>query len=254
MSVIQLLKKIIIKGTIETKTGLLIGSSNSSLAIGDIDKFVIRDPISNYPYIPGSSLKGKMRSLLELAYGLVKDNGSKGGKQLKYTVSDSGVTSILFGNAQGTENQRPSRIIVRDAKLSESGIKKLNTIKTDAPFTEIKTEVTIDRITSVASPRTFERVPAGVEFDFDIVLNIFDKDEEFKDTDGKVYDEKRLIREIFASLKLLQNDYLGGSGSRGYGQVKFHIKNIKERNKDYYFQDNMEDIDYTLVQIPEELK
>jgi len=251
---IKLLKKIIITGTIETKTGLMIGSATSALAIGDIDKYVIRDPITNYPYIPGSSLKGKMRSLLELAYGLVVDNGSKNPKQVRYTVSDKGVTSILFGNAQGTETQRPSRIIVRDAILSESGIKKLSALKTDAPFTEIKTEVTIDRITSVASPRTFERVPAGVEFDFNIVLNVFDKDKEFKDADGKVYDEQRFVKEIFSSLKLLQNDYLGGSGSRGYGQIQFHLDSIKERTAESYLQEDAKDEEYKLVQIPEELK
>ena len=203
----RLVKKIIYTGKIVLKTGLHIGGTNAALNIGGPDKFVVRNPINNIPYIPGSSLKGKLRSLIEIKNGCSKvstDPNSESGK--------------LFGVAGGNDNTRPSRLIVRDAELdtkSKPGMFE----NTDLPFTESKTEVNIDRVTSKANPRTFERVPAGAEFKLSMVLNIFEGE-----------DEKELEGILFKAIEMLHDDYLGGQGSRGYGHVE--IKELKEHKEE----------------------
>ena len=203
----RLVKKIIYTGKIVLKTGLHIGGTNAALNIGGPDKFVVRNPINNIPYIPGSSLKGKLRSLIEIKNGCSKvstDPNSESGK--------------LFGVAGGNDNTRPSRLIVRDAELdteSKPGMFE----NTDLPYTESKTEVNIDRVTSKANPRTFERVPAGAEFKLSMVLNIFEGE-----------DEKELEGILFKAIEMLHDDYLGGQGSRGYGQVE--IKDLKENKEE----------------------
>lgn len=218
----RLLKKIIVKGKIEALTGLAIGGSNTAMGIGGVDKGVIRNPVTQEPYIPGSSIKGKMRSLLEL-----RDNtiGSKPMGVVRNGPSEAAGTAsvLLFGNASGHAHQRPSRLIVRDAYLDKEQIEKDFFKNTDLLFTEVKTEVVIDRITSKAMPRQLERVPAGAKFDFEMILNVFNEDVELD-----------LIEDLFASLSLVQNDYIGGSGSRGSGQVSFTIDSIKERDAAYY--------------------
>lgn len=217
----KLLKKILIKGEIEVLTGLHIGGANNSLSIGGMDNVVVRNPINNQPYIPGSSLKGKMRSLLEVAYGYIK---SKNMGNVKFVGNDdpSYITTKLFGSAKGDDSQRPSRIIVRDGKL----LNPKDLSKTDLLFTEGKTEVVIDRITSAAVPRQLERVPAGARFALDIVLNIIEEDES--------NDENELILNLFKALQMVQDDYLGGSGSRGSGQVEFVLKTLYERTAEDY--------------------
>lgn len=239
---IKLNKKILIKGEIEALSGLLIGGSNTAMGIGGPDKMVIRNPINNEPYIPGSSLKGKMRSLLEISYGYIKE--VKMG-HVKYGPSDNidHVTTLLFGSAhKDVEKQRPSRIIFRDGKLKNGDDFR---DKTDLPYTESKTEVVIDRITSAAMPRTFERVPAGAIFELDIVLNIFEGD-------NKTEDE--LLTHTLRGLQMLQDDYLGGSGSRGSGRVKFRIKSIIERPVEYYHSGTAEAEKKRNDEIPQDLK
>lgn len=214
----KLLKKIEISGSIKLKTGLHIGGTNSSMSIGGIDTAVIRNPLTNQPFIPGSSLKGKMRSLLEVSLGEI------GGRQgnINNGPSNNGRVADLFGNAIGGENQKPSRIIVRDSNLlnAEELLKH-----TEIPYTEGKTEVVIDRITSAANPRQIERVPAGAEFELNIVLNIWEQDN----------NEVELIKNLFKSLQLVHDDYLGGSGSRGYGQVAFEITKMDEKVINTYY-------------------
>ena len=90
--------------------------------------------------------------------------------------------------------------------------------KTDLPYTESKTEVAINRVTSKATPRTFERVPAGAKFKLNMVLNIFEGENE---TDLKATLEQ--------AINLLQDDYLGGHGSRGYGQVEIEYKEEEKK-------------------------
>jgi len=209
----KLIKKIIITGKIRLLTGLHIGAANSQMDIGGIDSAVVRNPINNEPYIPGSSLKGKMRSLIELTDGTI---GEKPMGQVYYTVTNEAQhrAAKLFGSAKNKrpgqspeeDSQRPSRLIVRDAELLTKDF------DSDLPYTEVKTEVTIDRITARAMPRTLERVPAGAEFKLDMILNIFNED-----------NEEELLSTLSEAMKLLEYDYLGGSGSRGYGQIKFVI-------------------------------
>lgn len=212
----KLIEKVIYTGVITAKSGLHIGGTNTAMGIGGPDKLVVRNPLTNIPYIPGSSLKGKMRALIELKYGLceVDENGKAGPSQ--NTKSESG---MLFGTAGKNDDQkRPSRVIFRDAPLiinndnKDYGEEGVDFTKTDMPYTESKTEVSIDRVTSAANPRTFERVPAGAKFRLEIVMNVFE-DESFEKMNN-------VLQEAIA---LLQNDYLGGSGSRGYGQVEFKM-------------------------------
>lgn len=199
----KLVKKILYTGTIVLKTGLHIGGTNAALNIGGPDKFVVRNPISNIPYIPGSSLKGKMRALVEIANGCVDVDRRKVGP----SKDPNSVSGKLFGVATGSDNNRPSRLIVRDAELDVDACDFSNT---DLPYTESKTEVTIDRATAKAMPRTFERVPAGAKFKLNMVLNVFEGE-----------DEKELKKTLKQAIELLQDDYLGGHGSRGYGQIEF---------------------------------
>ena len=212
MSAIKLEKKIIYTGTIELLTGLHIGGTNAALNIGGPDKFVVRNPITNVPYIPGSSLKGKMRALVEIANG-----ETNGGKPTNNPNSKAGA---LFGISGDSDNSKPSRLIVRDAEMDLSNAEMF--ANTDLPYTESKTEVAIDRVTSKANPRTFERVPAGAKFKLNMVLNIFEGE-----------DETDLKNTLNQAIKLLEDDYLGGHGSRGYGQVRIHLLNPDGEVKTY---------------------
>lgn len=221
----RLTKKYIISGKIECLTGLHIGGTNSAMGIGGPDSMVIRNPLNNKPIIPGSSLKGKMRSLLELSQGEI--GGSSGGKVQNGPTQDKNHLAVkLFGSADSRgDNQLPSRIIVRDASLLTPDEKFSNT---DMPYTETKTEVVIDRITSGAMPRQIERVPAGAEFSLNLVLNIFDLDN----------NEEELIAALKLAMKLLEDDYLGGNGSRGYGQIAFReVAWTEKKLEDYLIEE-----------------
>jgi len=214
----QLLKKIIISGKTRCLSGLHIGGTNLALGIGGPDNVVIRNPIDNKPYIPGSSLKGKMRSLIEQKDNTMTDANM--GSVKKGPGSDASARSVQLFGAASKKLTRPSRAIVRDGFLLSGDEMFKNT---DMAYTENKTEVVIDRVTSAANPRQLERVPAGAEFGLEIVLNVFDSD-----------DELLLMNTLMEALKLLTDDYLGGSGSRGSGQVAFFIDTIEERNAAYY--------------------
>ncbi|WP_234998078.1 type III-A CRISPR-associated RAMP protein Csm3 [Parabacteroides sp. Marseille-P3160] len=215
---IKLNKKIIYTGTITLKTGLHIGGTNAALNIGGPDKFVIRNPINNKPYIPGSSLKGKMRSLIELYYGCATINKKREAVASEDPASKSG---YLFGTAgKEDDKKRASRLIVRDAELDVSDENKFS--NTDLPYTESKTEVNIDRITAKANPRTYERVPAEAQFKLNMVLNVFEGE-----------DEQQLKDTLKQAIKLLEDDYLGGNGSRGYGQVEIKLDKEDGEDKTY---------------------
>ncbi len=208
---IKLNKKIIYTGTITLKTGLHIGGTNAALNIGGPDKFVVRNPINNMPYIPGSSLKGKLRSLVEI-YNGETNNG-------RPTNDANSKAGALFGVSGDSDSSRASRLIVRDAELIDDPEKFANT---DLPYTETKTEVAIDRVTAKANPRTFERVPAGAQFKLNMVLNVFEGE-----------DENQLKTTLHQAIDLLHDDYLGGHGSRGYGQVLIELSNETGLDKTY---------------------
>lgn len=200
----KLKKKVIYTGFIKLKTGLHIGGTNAALNIGGPDKFVVRNPINNIPYIPGSSLKGKMRALVEICNGEVTVAKGKAGP----STNPEHKSAALFGMSSDVEMCHPSRLIVRDAELWVED-PEVDFSNTDLPFTESKTEVAIDRITAKANPRTFERVPAGAKFKLNLVLNVFEGE-----------NEAALKMTLKQAIKLLEDDYLGGHGSRGYGQVE----------------------------------
>lgn len=216
----QLRKKIFIKGEINVLTGLMIGSSSSAMDIGGVDKMVIRHPITRLPYIPGSSLKGKLRSLLELNLGEVGEDerGNYGP-----THNPKHAAAQLFGFIKHKQNnrkkQQPSKVIVRDGYL-ENGDELRDT---ELGYTELKAENSIDRITAAANPRFFERVPKGAKFLMEIIVNIFAGD-----------DEQLFLEKLFHAMKLLEDDYLGGGGSRGNGQVKIVIDKMEARTLDFY--------------------
>lgn len=210
MATLNLEKKYIIKGVIKAKTGLHIGGTSSGMSIGSADSTVIKHPITDEPFIPGSSLKGKMRSLTELTHGTI-GNTKMGAVEYGPTEDDNSIAGRLFGTANQTKTQHPSRIVVRDSVLTDKGKKFLSNA-----FTEVKTEVVIDRITSKAMPRQIERVVSGAEFTLNLVYN-------------KFKEEKDLIDHVFTALSLVQDDYVGGHGSRGSGQVEFEITDIIER-------------------------
>ncbi len=268
---LKFLGKVFIEGRLKAKTGLHIGGSKEALEVGGIDLPVVKDPFG-VPFIPGSSLRGKMRALIELRDGkgvflfqVFRKEGNKRDKlyekkvlgglenfvkefpdRRKEFLEKYGSQSIeikltgapcvcgecnickLFG-IPASEGKKgvlaPTRLIVRDAFLDEDHWEREFKDKAELlelPYTEVKYENSIDRLTSVANPRQVERVPAGARFDFEMSLKLLDE----SDVD--------LLKTLFEGMKLLEDDYLGGHGSRGYGAVKFEDISIRLRGRDYY--------------------
>ena len=195
-----------------------MGGSNEVIEIGGLDNPVIKHPISGLPYIPGSSLKGKMRSLLELPLGKVTGSGKVHSCKnpdfncpICRIFGVSGADGSIFG---------PGRLIVRDANITK--IKEQPEWKTDLAQTEIKYENTIDRIKGTAvNPRQMERVPAGAVFDFSMNYRVFSVQKKEDSAPDEGQKDLELFEHILDCFKLLENDTLGGSGSRGYGQISF---------------------------------
>ncbi len=220
-----------IKGEIEIVSGLHIGGNKDTLEIGGIDNPVIKDPITGYPYIPGSSLKGKLRSLLEWYIGRPfeilqakqKENKKRMERGERNFLDESVgpcncgqcIVCRLFGSTN--ENAKhPTSIVVRDCFITDETQKRIS--EEHLNYLEEKVENSIDRIKGKATnPRHTERVAPKVKFSFEINYKIFDKKEkeEFKNA-------------IATSLALLEKDYLGGNGSRGYGRIKF--LNVRDEN------------------------
>lgn len=189
--------KIQITGMIEVKTGMHIGGSAAFAAIGAVDSPVVKDSRTCMPMIPGSSLKGKVRTLL------AKEYNTKVGKP----DDDAECLIRLFGSAK-KDHVRRSRILISDMFLSnEEELRKCGL----QSMTEVKFENTINRATAVANPRQIERVIRGSEFAIDMIYEVEDECQAVED-----------ISILAEGLRLLQYDYLGGNGSRGYGKVVFH--------------------------------
>ncbi len=213
-----------ITGTLELVSGLHIGGGNTEMHIGGTDNAVIKNPVTNQPYIPGSSIKGKMRSLMEWHAGVV---GITKGKPLgfKHLAALEGeqrqmgkALLMLFGGAPEGEPDEallreigPTRLAFWDCNLDPAWVAEMD--KRNLLLTEQKTENAIDRIAGVAEhPRNTERVPAGARFDFQLTL--------------KVHGDEDLLDELLVGFKLLELTGLGGSGSRGYGKIRFEGLNI----------------------------
>ena len=198
-------------------SGLHIGAGDSEMHIGGVDKQVVRHPISKQPYIPGSSLKGKMRSLLEWKSGAVEQKALGWDSYTEARPEHQGpVLAILklFGvsgdaklDAEKASVLGPSRLAFWDAEFHPEWVRRADAMNTG--YVEVKAENSINRITGVAvAPRFFERIPAGAEFDFRLTLKVLNG-------------ETDLLPTVLAGLHLIELDSLGGSGSRGYGKVKF---------------------------------
>jgi CRISPR-associated protein Csm3 len=271
-----LLGKITLQSTLVVETGLHIGGGGERLDIGGLDKAVVRDPLTLQPYLPGSSIKGKLRSILERV--LKKElNRSGGSYTFRYESDDleDGFTEVstdifvpyegaktcplsrVFGSTGGSKcwvdkeiakaqeldsegekiiqgvkhtkirrtRNSPARLIVRDAHLCEDSAKQLSKIETGLYMTEWKFENGMDRITAAANPRQLERVPAGAKFEFEMVYTVEDAAQAVED-----------LQNLAIALAILEDDALGGHGSRGYGKVKFENFNFFYRSVDQYRQ------------------
>jgi CRISPR-associated protein Csm3 len=210
-----------IEGIIEVITGLHIGGSTTIIEIGGKDNPVIKHPITKEPYIPGSSIKGKMRSLLEWKLGKINTdiNSNDFGDIHKCNKKGCEICTI-FGSSAEDFKVGPTRLIVRDAVLSKDykeKAKKKDANWTPIDITEDKYENSINRITARANPRNFERVISGVEFSFVMTYRVFSNGDQGKG-------DEDLFKYVLEGLKLIEMDALGGAGSRGCGQVRFQIR------------------------------
>lgn len=283
-----LLGKLRIESTLIAKTGLHIGGSGESLDIGGIDKPVIRDPVTQQPYLPGSSLKGKLRSTLERllnkplnraggsgTYRYESDDlldgyteigkgqyvafegattcsvsrlfGSTGGSKCWLKTSDAVAADLVKPNdpkaktvtINGDEythvkgRNAPARLIVRDCHLVDESVAQLTRIDTGLYMTEWKFENGMDRITAAANPRQLERVPAGAKFNFEMVYTVENAKQAIED-----------LKNIAIALAILEDDALGGHGSRGYGKVRFEDLKFYYRDVEQYKQLASGNIDF----------
>jgi CRISPR-associated RAMP protein, csm3 family len=197
--------KLEISGVIESLTGLHIGGGSQFAAIGAVDSVVIKDIQDDLPMIPGSSLKGKLRSLLskQLSFGNLPKEHNQDDDRIKR----------LFGHAE-SKNPKTSRIYFSDIFMSEESREELENSDMDA--TEIKFENTITRSTGVANPRQIERAIKGIKYNMSLIYNI--------ENESEIEEDFKLLKMAF---KLLQYDYLGANGSRGYGRVDIKELDVK---------------------------
>jgi CRISPR-associated protein Csm3 len=241
LQAVHLYGRVFIRCNILAVTGLHIGSTQTGMEIGGVDSPVIRDPLTNHPYIPGSSLRGKMRSLWEKSTGVDQNWSLNRGRRIK--PEERRAKEVIFHLCVALDEYRgcpvcpiygvpgqmevssPTRLVIRDAFMAEDSAQKLGKeVRTDLPFTEVKTEVAIDRVTSAATPRQIERVPAGTLFGgrepsdkVEMVFSIYEPD-----------DLDRFFH-ILEAMQLLEDDYLGGLGSRGSGKIKFQNLGLSAR-------------------------
>jgi CRISPR-associated protein Csm3 len=201
-------------GKIRVETGLHIGSGSDVIEIGGMDNPIVKNPTNDEPYIPGSSLKGKMRSLMEWFMGKVTQNNGKPcncGECPICTVF--GCASVEEKTPEKAMKRGPTRLIMRDAPLTAES--RANHYNGNSVIEE-KYENTINRITAEATPRPLERIVPGTEFDFSLSYRVID----INGDNGK-QDLENFENVVIKALALLEHDYLGGGGSRGNGKIKF---------------------------------
>jgi CRISPR-associated protein Csm3 len=207
-------------GKIVLQSGLHIGAGDAEMRIGGTDNPVIKHPHTHEPYIPGSSLKGKVRSLLELRSGLIGQRNKVDGGPLSLKDyrnaqgenRDACAAILKLFGVSGADQDEAGEIGPSRASFADCGLNpewKKYAFEKNMVLTEVKSENSIDRIKGTAlNPRFTERVPADTQFSFSITV---------KQMEG----DGNLEKLLFQGLKLLELDALGGSGSRGYGRVKF---------------------------------
>jgi CRISPR-associated protein Csm3 len=236
---LKFIGKLILEGDLYCETGLHIGAGKGSLEIGGADNPVIKDAFGR-PYVPGSSLRGKVRSLLEQSGGAAVPAelvylSKRKGQEVRIHQSDRPDDEIclLFGRNPGrlervtgealdSSTSTPARLTVYDAPLDSDSITPQMRENLDDELTEVKSENAIDRITSQANPRTLERVPAGSRFHVRFVLDVLCEE------------DKSLAAKLVEGLRLLEDDALGGGGSRGSGRIRFANLKLTWRNRGFY--------------------
>src|SRR5712672_1751726 len=236
---LRLIGKLLLEGELHCETGLHVGAGKGSLEIGSSDNPVIKDAFGR-PYIPGSSLRGRLRSLLEQSSGLAVPAelvylSRRRGQEVRIHQSDrpDDESCLLFGRNPGrmervqgetldTAQATPARLAVFDAPLDPESITAQMRENLDDELTEVKSENAIDRITSQANPRTLERVPSGARFRVRLVMDVL------------CDEDAPLIGQLVQGLRLLEDDALGGGGSRGSGLVHFANLKLTWRSKAYY--------------------
>lgn len=236
---LRLIGKLILEADMRCETGLHIGAGKGSLEIGGADNPVIKDAYGR-PYVPGSSLRGKLRSLLEQAMGMAVPSelvylSRRRGQEVRIHQSDRPDDEIclLFGRSPGRMERitgdvveivaaTPARLAVYDAPLDLASITDSMRENLDDELTEVKSENAIDRITAQANPRTLERVPAGARFKVRMVLDVLCEE------------DKALLARLAEALRLLEDDSLGGGGSRGSGRVSFSNLKLIWRGRRFY--------------------
>jgi CRISPR-associated protein Csm3 len=231
-SKVDLYGRIFVRGDIRAITGLHIGRGKEALEIGGVENAVVRDSLTNRPYIPGSSLKGKMRSLWEKMTGADQNFliGRIKGKEVRVHVCEElkayqqCPVCPIYGVPGDKGSSNPTRLIVRDVLLSDAEADRLDQeAHTDLPYAEVKWEAAIDRVTSAATPRPMERVPADTRFEgIEMVFSVYEPD-----------DRDRFIH-VLEAMQLLQDDYLGGLGSRGSGKIVFENLTVSVRSRENY--------------------
>jgi CRISPR-associated protein Csm3 len=239
------LGKLILEGEIACQTGLHIGAGKGSLEIGGADNPVVKDAFG-VPYIPGSSLRGRLRALLEQTLGLAVPSelvylSKRRGQEVRIHHSDrpDDEVCILFGRNPGrvekvsgeaieANTATPARLTVYDAPLIVDSITPQMRENLDDELTEVKSENAVDRITSQANPRTLERVPAGARFRFRLIFDVL------------CPEDRPLLARVAEGLRLLEDDALGGGGGRGNGRVSFSSLTLTWRSKDYYAKGSSE--------------
>jgi CRISPR-associated protein Csm3 len=233
------LGKLILEGEILCETGLHIGAGKGSLEIGGADNPVVKDAFG-VPYVPGSTLRGRLRSLLEQSSGAAVPSelvylSKRRGQEVRIHQSDRPDDEIclLFGRNPGrvervsgesgeAGNVTPARLTIYDAPLVVESITPQMRENLDDELTEVKSENAVDRITSQANPRTLERVPAGARFKVRVVLDVLCEE------------DKPLAARFVEGLRLLEDDTLGGGGARGSGRVRFQALKLAWRGKSFY--------------------
>jgi CRISPR-associated protein Csm3 len=236
---LKLIGKLILEGEMHCETGLHVGAGKGSLEIGGADNPVVKDAHGR-PYVPGSTLRGRIRALLEQSTGMAIPSelvfiSKRKGQEVRIHQSDrpDDEIGILFGRSPGrmekvgggdieSNHATPARLSVFDAPLTPESITPQMRETLDDELTEVKSENAIDRITSQANPRTLERVPAGARFRIRLVLDIL------------CPEDSALTALLVQGLRLLEDDALGGGGSRGSGRVRFDNLRMSWRGKDYY--------------------
>src|SRR3954467_5829633 len=236
---LKLIGKLILEGEMHCETGLHVGAGKGSLEIGGSDNPVVKDAFGR-PYVPGSSLRGKLRTLLEQSLGLAVPAelvylSKRRGQEVRIHQSDrpDDEICILFGRNSGrvervsgepleTTQATPARLAVYDAPLDPESITPQMRENLDDELTEVKSENAVDRITSQANPRTLERVPAGARFRVRFVMDVLCEE------------DAPLFARVVEGLRLLEDDALGGGGARGSGRVRLGNMRLLWRGRGFY--------------------